>query len=557
MRLTTAFQQTASPFNDETILRRDILRALLIVTLVAAILYLGLGSVGGLRSLLLPWDAIGLLVVSLLIGSAIWRPNPSPRTISLGASWVLALASQPIIYFSQTYGLQSPLNALFVFSIIAAALLIGLWFIQWWTLGLCAWLGLVAWGQLNGYWASQYPLTTAEAIAYISLWWVVLGGTGGLAAFFANYLERSLHSSQSQTAALTQLTEALAIFARQFKARFVNLFFNDNHQLQLHLAHVNGQIVTPTLADGAPAPVTASESPIWQELDRDHKLILINNPAVDSRLLNRESIVAQKIQTLLYIPLLLQNTLIGFVSINSTEPRRYQPEELSLARALAQQITLAVQLTRLAEQSQQTAVIDERNRLAREIHDTLAQGFTGIVIQLEAAEDALTDSPQATATHLNRARQLARTSLAEARRSVRALRPAVLDHKPFAQALRDSVQALTLDSGLAIEINLPVDLPALGSDTETELLRLVQEAVTNVLKHAQATSLTLTLTQHSNTATLTITDNGQGFDPSQSTSGFGLIGIKERATRLNAQLSIDSIPSRGTTISLRLPTSNF
>jgi signal transduction histidine kinase len=233
---------------------------------------------------------------------------------------------------------------------------------------------------------------------------------------------------------------------------------------------------------------------------------------------------------------------------------------LELAQALAQQVTLAMQLARLAEQDQQAALLAERNRLARDIHDTLAQGFTGIVIQLEAAEDVLGQDEAQVSAHLDRARALARASLAEARRSVYALRPQSLEHTPLPHALRASLEALTAQTPLRLDWALPEHWPAVAPALEEDLLRMAQEAVTNVLKHARARQVEVRLSARDGQLVLEVRDDGDGFvppaGPGSAQGGFGLLGLRERAERHGGTLVIESTVGEGTVVRCEVPLKN-
>lgn len=208
-----------------------------------------------------------------------------------------------------------------------------------------------------------------------------------------------------------------------------------------------------------------------------------------------------------------------------------------------------------AEEKQATIVLEERTRIAREIHDTLAQGFTGIVIQLEAAEDALADDPEAAHTHLLRARELARESLAEARRSVWALRPQALERGDLVSALASLAGQLARESSVEIEFSQHGVPPRLSHDMENNLLRLSQEALTNALKHARASSIRAALIFGPQQVELRVEDDGQGFDPSQQPHphGFGFLSMTERAERMGGQLIIDSQPGQGTRVVVLVP----
>ena len=143
-------------------------------------------------------------------------------------------------------------------------------------------------------------------------------------------------------------------------------------------------------------------------------------------------------------PTLVGGQVKGFIGIRHGDRRPYRPEEIELAQALAHQAMLAIQFNEFAERSRQAAVLEERNRMARDIHDTLAQGFTGVIAQLEAVEDAITCCRRKQANrHLQRASQLARQSLNEARRSVHALRPQALQGGKFWEALKGIIKNTT------------------------------------------------------------------------------------------------------------------
>ena len=259
-------------------------------------------------------------------------------------------------------------------------------------------------------------------------------------------------------------------------------------------------------------------------------------------------------KTVLYLPLLLGTTTLGMLTVNSQERRRYSAADLDLAQALVQQLTLAIQLARLGQSARDAAVLDERNRLACEIHDTLAQGFTGIVVQLEAAEDSLDDDPTAARDHLDRARRLARSSLTEARRSVQALRPQALESEDLVHAPARTADNLTAGTPTRAEVHIYGTTRPLAADTESALLRIGQEAVTNALRYAAAPNIRLALTFHPTTIALQVHDDGQGFDPAAPRRGFGLIGMRERTTRLGGTLTLTSRPGCGTTVLAEVPT---
>ena len=290
---------------------------------------------------------------------------------------------------------------------------------------------------------------------------------------------------------------------------------------------------------------------------RTRRPILVEDVPRDPRVINREWLSRKNVATLLQVPLLLGEILIGWLSIYSATPRRFEPEEIELAQALAQQATLSLQLTRLAEQNQQTAVLSERNRIAREIHDTLAQGLAGIVVQLDAAEDVLPEEAQESLAHLFRARALARTSLTEARRSVRALRPEALEQANLADALASLVHQMTQDAPVRAEFHGRGARRQLLPEVEGNLLRIGQEALMNALRHAHASMIHVELSFEADGVSLAVQDDGHGFDPISvpGTHCFGLRGMRERAENIGGQLTVSSAPGERTRVVVVVPSS--
>ncbi|HEY9622929.1 MAG TPA: PAS domain S-box protein [Crinalium sp.] len=201
------------------------------------------------------------------------------------------------------------------------------------------------------------------------------------------------------------------------------------------------------------------------------------------------------------------------------------------------------------KQAEAASILEERNRMAREIHDTLAQSFTGILAQVGAANQVLTDDVEATQAHLDLIKELARTGLTEARRSVVALRPQLLEDGSLQSALHRlvaQIRAAAMDTTLYYEIEGAVY--ALPPEVESNLLRIGQEALTNAMRHAHADKIRVELVYDRNRFCLRVKDNGQGFGVGSipASQGFGLLGMSERAERIGAQLTIRSQPGQGT-----------
>ncbi len=216
--------------------------------------------------------------------------------------------------------------------------------------------------------------------------------------------------------------------------------------------------------------------------------------------------------------------------------------------------------TELAAAERQAGVFEERQRLAREIHDTLAQGFISIVLHLEAAEGALPPHLNTAQRHLDQARQTARDSLAEARRLVWALQPEHLERASLSQALTRIAARWTEESGIPSQAAITGQPRSLLPEVEVTLLRAAQEALANIRKHARATHATLTLSYMEDMVMLDVLDNGIGFDAEQDappdeerTGGFGLRAMRARVTQLGGTLLIESAPNEGTTLAISMP----
>jgi len=202
-------------------------------------------------------------------------------------------------------------------------------------------------------------------------------------------------------------------------------------------------------------------------------------------------------------------------------------------------------------------VLGERARLAREIHDTLAQGFVGISSQLDAVAMCMPEGDSPARRCLDIAGRMARHSLTEARRSVMDLRASMLEDQALGAALRSGAKTWTAGTGVETEVAVDGPEDPLPDEVEQNLLRIGQEAVTNALKHAAATRICIRLTREARGVSLRIEDNGRGFDPrdafSSLTGHFGVLGMRERAERLGGSMRLTSSPGQGTAVEASVP----
>lgn len=217
----------------------------------------------------------------------------------------------------------------------------------------------------------------------------------------------------------------------------------------------------------------------------------------------------------------------------------------------------------LARAERQAGIVEERQRLAYEIHDTLAQGFTSIAMQLEAADAVWQANADIARQHADRARRIARENVGEARRLIWALQPEMLGRASLGEVLSTLTTQWSLEHGIAASAAVTGTVYPLRPEYEQMLLRATQEALTNARKHAQASRITITLSYMDQMVTLDVEDNGVGFVPctreegpdpgAEHTGGFGLKGLRERVEKLGGTLTVESAPGEGTILAVALP----
>ncbi|TQL90700.1 signal transduction histidine kinase [Actinoallomurus bryophytorum] len=217
-----------------------------------------------------------------------------------------------------------------------------------------------------------------------------------------------------------------------------------------------------------------------------------------------------------------------------------------LEAALAENAGLHAQLL---TQAREAGVLDERARMAREIHDTLAQGFTGIIAQIEAARQ----NPGQWLRFADQAQALARENLSEARRSVQALRPEHLEDAHLPEAITGMSERWSAACGVAVGVETTGDPRPMLADVEVALFRVAQEALTNVAKHAKASRVGLTLSYMDDVVLLDVRDDGVGFEPGVANGGFGLSSMRQRLLRVAGSLAIESSPGEGTAVNASVP----
>lgn len=261
--------------------------------------------------------------------------------------------------------------------------------------------------------------------------------------------------------------------------------------------------------------------------------------------------------TVFIIVVAIQTLAIGFGLLGGEKMHDISEQRrVALAELEAAQEENAGLHAQLVTQAREAGILDERQRLAREIHDTVAQGLTGVITQLEAAMSA-EDRPADRGRHLEAAARLARESLTEARRSVEAVRPAELDHSRLSEALADVAARWSDVNGVPVRVTTTGTMRALHPDVEVTLLRAAQEGLSNVAKHAGATQTGITLSFMDDAVVLDMRDDGVGFATAnghRKAGSYGLLGMRQRVERLDGIVEIESEPGGGTAVSVTIPT---
>src|ERR1700736_5731398 len=331
----------------------------------------------------------------------------------------------------------------------------------------------------------------------------------------------------------------------------------EKNVLSLDLVFQDGRVMTPAEAQ---YPESLQTIPLDQR-----RLNLLNQPAAVIHLLDdippipdafRSYLLGLGVKTSLVIPLNLAKQLVGSVTFRFTEDRKFRPEELEIARALASQASLAIQLTRLAKTARQSAVLEERNHLAAEIHDALAQSFTGISMQLGVAEEQLAAKEGDPLCQVQRANEIAKFGLAEARRSILSLSSSAIEESGLTTTLQRLVEHSNVAGRLRCDFrsdSIPEE--SLPPRIQHELLRFAQEAISNAVRHAKPTVVRVTLRWEPPNLILQVKDNGSGISRARlkKSEGFGLGNMRTRASQIDGKLDIHTVAGHGTSIVLTVP----
>jgi signal transduction histidine kinase len=358
------------------------------------------------------------------------------------------------------------------------------------------------------------------------------------------------------------LGQVMAAITRQLDAvsSSLGMLNHEQNTLTLELIFQGGRVMSP-------AEASYPESSLSLSLDEQVGATFLDQPTTVIHLLDPHSPIPEArrsyllglgVKILLIIPLSSGGQVNGQLAFRFNEERTFDPEELEIARALATQASLAIQLTRLANTAKQSAVLEERNRLAGEIHDSLAQFFTGISMQLGVAREVFKAGSGNIMSYVERASDLAQFGLSEARRSAFSLKPTIIEESGLIGALQKLVERSNIPGRLRSNFrsdripdeNLPARI-------QHELLRIAQEAISNAVRHAKPTVVTVTLRWDPPNLILQVKDNGSGIPKAllDKSEGVGLDSIRERAAQIDAKLEIQTAAGHGTSIIVTVPIS--
>jgi signal transduction histidine kinase len=325
------------------------------------------------------------------------------------------------------------------------------------------------------------------------------------------------------------------------------------------LPHGDGFRVEAAAGDesllGSTIPARSKTARVLERKRSERVDSILDDPEID-----QETARHFRQRTVLLVPLVLRGEGIGVIIAQDkegTDPR-FSAEDVRLAEAFGQRAAMAVDLSRRVASDALRRVVaaqeQERRRLARELHDETGQALTSILLGLRTVEEAEGESDMRVA--LSEVRELVRATLQDVRQLAVELRPKVLDDFGLVAALERLTDSFREQTGIAVAFHSALPAERLSPEIETALYRIVQESLTNIVKHARAGGVSITLGRKRSAVTVVVEDDGVGFDPARTREeGLGLIGMRERVALVGGRLTIESRPGAGTTFVAEVPVS--
>ena len=350
-----------------------------------------------------------------------------------------------------------------------------------------------------------------------------------------------------------ELEPLLALVARRLQelvdARLVLIALPDGDMLRIAAAEGDGTYGVV----GMELEFAGSKAGRVVERGRSERVdSVLEDPEIDQQAARRLGV-----HSALFVPLVARGDAIGIVIAHdkSGPTPTFTDDDLRLAEALAARAAIAVDLSERVSRDAVRRVVEaqelERARLARELHDQTGQALTSILLGLRPLDEtASTEEAREAVASL---RELVVSTLQDVRRLAVELRPSALDDFGLATAVDRLVDNLRDHSGLRVDVEAHLGETRLPSDVETALYRIIQEALTNIVKHAEATHISILLTQRDGVAVAVVEDDGSGFEPSVRSDGLGLVGMRERVGLVGGRLRIEAAPGAGTTVRAEVP----
>ena len=365
---------------------------------------------------------------------------------------------------------------------------------------------------------------------------------------------------------LESMNEVMNVLVTEFDlGKLLQLIVGRLHEL------IGARAVTIALPHGESARIEAAAGEVTDEhigmvLPKRSKTMRIlerrRSERVDSVLddpeVDQESARRLEMNTALYVPIIVRDEAIGVIGAHDKlgpDPR-FSHEDLRLAETFAARAAVAIDLSRRVARDALHRVVGaqelERRRLARELHDETGQALTSILLALRSIEEAPSDEEMRSA--VREVRDLVRSTLQDVRQLAVELRPKALDDFGLVAALERLTESFVEQTGIAVEFQTALPEGRLQAEAETALYRIVQESLTNIVKHARASRVSVVLTRKDDSVSVIVEDDGVGFEPGRAREGgLGLVGMRERVGLLGGRLTVESRPGAGTTFVAEVP----
>ena len=350
------------------------------------------------------------------------------------------------------------------------------------------------------------------------------------------------------------LTRVVELISETFGYYSVLIFLVDRKTNRLVLRSASGEIGQGLKQQGVSLGIGPGS--LNSEVAQTNEAIIVNDVGREPRYLAFELLPDTKSE--LVLPLRVGERVLGTLDVQSDKSHAFSAEDMLVIQSLGDQVAIAIDNAYLYDRSRELAILEERNRLARELHDSVTQTIFSMTLAAEGARILLARDPSRVSARLDRLHELAQGALNEMRSLIYQLRPVTVTKAGLITALSQHILERQRQDGLAITLQVDGegDIP---SDWETALFRIIQEALNNVIKHAQTDQAEITLSFTPEAVLLLIVDHGLGYTPdalNQGASGLGLTSMRERAEIIGGTFTITSRPGAGTTIRVEVPRGN-